>query len=74
MLTGTQWLVCRGDISDDQIYEFTKSFFENYEAAEKINVTISNTKRLIGTESFPGLEYAPGALRYYEEAGIELPQ
>jgi len=74
MLTGTQWLVCRGDIDDEQIYEFVKAFFENYESAEKMNATISNTKRLIESETFPGLEFAPGALRYYEEAGISVPQ
>jgi TRAP transporter TAXI family solute receptor len=74
MLTGTQWLVCRGDIDDEQIYEFVKAFFENYEAAEKMNATISNTKRLIENETFPGLAFAPGALQYYEEAGISVPQ
>jgi len=66
---GSMHLITSADQNEDLVYELTKSIWENraeiaakHPAGKAINET--NAARRTGTE------YHPGAIRFYEEAGI----
>jgi len=61
------------DMSDDQAYALTKAYWTNLEAMMNANALMRSIN--------PDLPFAgmnaklhPGAVRYYEEAGIEVPE
>ncbi len=61
-------------LSDDQIYQITKAIWENEN--EWINVHASVTKNVSLKNALSGLiiPLSKGALKYYEEIGIEVPE
>lgn len=70
-LTGAMWLCARGDVDEDTVYQFVKSFFENIQTAETMNATIKNTPNLLPTSN-PVSDYHPGAIKYYKEMGWDF--
>lgn len=64
--------VVRADIPEDDVYQITKSIFENLAALHEIHkatreVTLENALNGLGAPLHPG------AARYYREQGIEIP-
>lgn len=70
MLSGTQWFVTKMSADEEMVYEFTKSFMENFDAAVQMVSSISEIKELLPT-SKPVVPWHPGAIRYFKEAGID---
>ena len=59
-------------MDDDTAYSLTKAYWENLDAMKNANAlmrSIDETKPFAGTNA----KLHPGALRYYDEAGIEVP-
>ena len=66
-------LAVRADISDEAVYQITKSIFENLAALHEIHkatreVTLENA--LTGL----GAPLHPGAIRYFREKGLDIPE
>ncbi|WP_408010198.1 TAXI family TRAP transporter solute-binding subunit [Pseudalkalibacillus sp. A8] len=64
-------VLASSDVNEDQIYELTKATWENWDAIVELvpaagQVTIEDAAKLIG-------KMHPGAIRYYEEQGVEIP-
>jgi TRAP transporter TAXI family solute receptor len=66
-------LAVRKDMSDDLAYQLTKSYIENRQVLAENNSLLQElpTANPLGGINAP---LHPGALRYYREAGIEVPQ
>ena len=63
-------------MSDDQAYALTKAFFERYDSAMKAAAwmeAMGINKVVSGLEKVGG-KLHPGAIRYYKEAGVEIPE
>ena len=69
MLSGTQWFVTKKSADEEMIYEFTKAFLENFDAAVQMVASIVDIKTLL-PNSAPVVEWHPGAVRYLKEAGL----
>jgi TRAP transporter TAXI family solute receptor len=65
-------LVTRADISDDVVYEITKVIWENLATLQEIHGA-TNDMRLELAVNGLGAPLHPGALRYYREAGLDIP-
>ena len=65
-------LAVRADVSDDAVYQITRTIFENLAALHEIHkatreVTLKNALDGLGAPLHPG------AARYYREQGIDIP-
>ena len=69
MLSGTQWFATKKSADEEMVYEFTKSVFENFDAAVQMVASISDIKTLL-PNSKPVADWHPGAVRYLKEAGL----
>lgn len=65
-------LVCNDTFSDDEIYTLTKAIYEHLADIQVINAK-ANYMSLEGCLSGIPSKLHPGAARYYEEMGIEIP-
>ncbi len=64
-------MVCHKDMEDDLVYDLVKTTFEQNEALIAVDPTAAMTvPEAVGNCVVP---LHPGALRYYEEAGITVP-
>jgi uncharacterized protein len=64
--------IAHADMPESLAYEITKLVMENNEAMMQIHATAAETlAENAGENTF--LPYHPGALRYFDEAGIEIP-
>jgi TRAP transporter TAXI family solute receptor len=65
-------LVVRDDVSDDVVYQLTKLLWENLSTLQEIH---SATKQMNLADSLKGIPVPlhKGALRYYQERGISIP-
>jgi len=65
-------LVARADVSDDDVYQITKSMFENLHFLRGIHAA---TEAIELESALDGLAIPlhPGAARYFEEAGVTIP-
>lgn len=66
-----QTLIISKDVPEDVVYELTKASWENWDEISGLvpaagTVSVENAANLIG-------KIHPGALKYYEEAGVEIP-
>ncbi|MFV9510646.1 TAXI family TRAP transporter solute-binding subunit [Tepidibacillus sp. LV47] len=62
-------LVARGDLSEDQVYDITKSLFEHLDKLVAINKKAESIKLETALDGI-NLEIHPGAAKYYKEKGI----
>ena len=67
------FLATRADLPDDHVYEITKAMYENLPFLQAIHPA---TKAMSIEAAIAGLPLPlhPGAQRYYEEVGIEIPE
>lgn len=73
-LTVAMWnfVIAHEDMPESLAYEITKLVMENNEAMMQIHATAAETlPENAGENTF--LPYHPGALRYFDEKGIEIP-
>lgn len=66
------FLAVRADVSEDAVYQITKTMFENLAFLQNIHKA---TKAMALEKALAGLPVPlhPGAARYYAEVGIEIP-
>jgi len=69
----TQFVGTHAGVSDDVVYAATKSFWENI---DEVHATAFFLKEVTAETAFTSVNVPlhPGAARYYEEAGIEIPE
>ena len=66
---GSAHIIVRTDADEELVYEFTKRIYENRAAiAEKHRAARAINPQNVVSET--GTEFHPGAIRYYQEAGI----
>lgn len=66
------FLAVRADISEEDVYQLTKTIYENLGFLNGIHAA---TKAMALEKAFAGMPVPlhPGALRYYREVGLEVP-
>lgn len=71
-ITQPNFLAVRDDVDEEQVYLFTKAIYENLAFLQAIHPA---TKEMSLESAIGGLPFPlhPGALRYYEEAGLDVP-
>ena len=69
----TQFIGTHAGVADDVVYAATKSFWENI---GEVHATAFFLKAVTADTAFTSVNVPlhPGAARYYEEAGIEIPE
>ena len=67
------FLAVRSDVDEDAVYQITKTMYENLEF---LNAIHQATKAMDIQKAIVGLPMPlhPGAARYYQEVGIEIPE
>lgn len=65
-------LAVRGDIDDEVVYQITKTIFENLEYLHGLHEATAQVSFDTAINNLP-LPIHEGALRYFEEKGVELP-
>lgn len=73
IVTITDWnlIAVNKDVADEVVYKLTKSTFESQSALVSASKALKDT--LPKSAKHINLQFHPGAIRYYKEAGIELP-
>ncbi|WP_432695703.1 TAXI family TRAP transporter solute-binding subunit [Marinobacterium sp. YM272] len=73
--TGTTLMsiVANAKMDDDTAYKVTKAFWENLDTMKQANALM---KQIDASQPFTGVNVPlhPGAVRYYQEKGIEVPE
>ena len=69
----TQFVGTHAGVSEDVVYKATKAFWENLDA---VHATAFFLKSVTPESAFTSINVPlhPGAAKYYEEAGIEIPE
>jgi hypothetical protein len=67
------FLAVNADVSDEDVYQLTKAIYQNLPFLAGIHAATKDMALDSATTGLP-LPLHPGALRYYEEAGLEVPQ
>lgn len=67
-------LVTHAKMSDQQVYNLTKALWENAEALAKMTPTLADLKTMNMAKVTPGVEYHPGAIKFYQEKGVWPPK
>jgi len=63
-----EYLVGGTDLSEETVYQFTKTFFTNLKDFHAVHASAKEYD-LAGSLEEPTIPYHPGAVRYYKEAG-----
>ena len=71
MATSNQ-LTCRKDVPDENVYQITKAMYENLPFLRAIHGA-TNEMNVEGAIAGLGVPLHAGALRYYKEAGLDIP-
>jgi TRAP transporter TAXI family solute receptor len=66
-------LVTRADIPDEVVYNLTKVIWENLATLQEIHGATKDMRLEIAIEGL-GAPLHPGAVRYYREVGLEIPE
>lgn len=72
-LGATVGVVARLDLSEEAVYQVTKAFWENIEAARKSSPFMKRVT-LEGAFAAQNVKLHPGALKYYKEIGVTIPE
>ena len=66
-------LVVRDDVPEEVVYQLTKLLWDNLATLQEIH---SATREMVLDEALKGIPVAlhPGALRYYREQGVAIPE
>ena len=67
------FLAVRDDVPDDVVYQITKTMYENLAFLNGIHAATKAMSPEMATAGLP-LPLHPGALKYYKEAGIAVPE
>jgi hypothetical protein len=67
------FLAVNADVSDEDVYQLTKAIYQNLPFLAGIHAATKDMALDSATTGLP-LPLHPGALRYYEEEGLEVPQ
>lgn len=70
MLTWDNVLVVNAGVSDEQVYQLVRAVLENKEALIKLFPVFRALAVDIPNKPYPGIEYHPGAVRYFKEKGL----
>ena len=65
-------LVTRADIPEEHVYEITRVIWENLATLQEIHGATNDMRFEIAIDGL-GAPLHPGALRYYQEQGLEIP-
>ncbi len=66
-------VAARADLDEDTVYRITKAFWEEAEKAQKDNPWMKGITLDYAVQD-GGLKLHPGALRYYKEIGVKVPE
>jgi TRAP-type uncharacterized transport system substrate-binding protein len=66
-------VAARADLADDLVYRITKAYWEQAKKAVKDNPWMKDIT-LEYAVADGGLKLHPGALRYYQEVGVAIPE
>lgn len=66
-------LVTRSDIPEEHVYQITRVIWENLGTLQEIHGATNDMRIEIAVQGL-GAPLHPGALRYYREVGIDIPQ
>jgi len=71
-LQGWNFIVVSPELSEDLVYHLTKTTWENVEAIHNAHSSFVQTD--LSNVKYMNLPLHPGAKKYYEEKGVELPK
>jgi uncharacterized protein len=66
------FLAVRDDVPEDVVYQITKTMYENLAFLNSIHAATKAMSLDRATSGLP-LPLHPGALKYYKEAGVNVP-
>ena len=66
-------LAVRSDIPEDVVYEITRTIWENLSALQEIHAATNDMKLELAVSGL-GAPLHPGAIRYYREKGLDIPE
>ncbi|WP_265517314.1 TAXI family TRAP transporter solute-binding subunit [Nitratireductor luteus] len=66
-------LVAGSHVPDEQVKDFLSVIFDNTEAIGNAYPPLKALNLQTAYKSYPGLEYHPGAIAFFEERGVEQP-
>ena len=69
VLTMNHVMLCSANVPDDDMYAYTKLFFENIETIHEANSAFSVITAENAVKGMP-IRFHPGAIRYYQEIGV----
>lgn len=72
-LAGLVGVTARADLDEDTVYRITKAYWEGSKEAIKTHPWLAGIT-LEGAVMDGGMTLHPGALRYYDEIGVEVPE
>ncbi|WP_417538264.1 TAXI family TRAP transporter solute-binding subunit [Marinomonas sp.] len=70
MLTWDNVLVVNDKVSDKQVYQIVKAILENKDALVQLYPGFKTLAINTPNKSYPGIQYHPGAIRYFKEKGL----
>ena len=63
-------MFCRGDLSEDTVYQLTKSFWEHIDELGKSQKNLKGLKPADAVKDIADVPLHPGAVKYYKEIGV----
>lgn len=70
MLTWDNVLVVNDKVSDEQVYQMVKAILEHKDALIQLYPGFKTLAVNTPNKNYPGIQYHPGAIRYFKEKGL----
>jgi len=67
-------LICHANLDEEIVYELTKTLYENYESIVGSHKALEFMGLDEAIKGLPPVPLHPGAVKYYKEKGIEIPE